>query len=108
MFCPKCNGQMEMRDVRCPHCGYDFPSATPEREKRPILFAYSSFAYVVLAIAIVVLVIACLGFGVYAVVMVVAPHRMRSPDWLDWAVRFFATMVALIVVMRVFDMRPRG
>jgi hypothetical protein len=107
MYCPECGGEMGMREVKCPHCGYDFPSVT-SNERRPILFAYSSFAYVVLALAIVGLSVACLGFVAYAVVMVFSSHRMYSHDWLDWTVRFFATLVALVVVLRVFDIRPRG
>lgn len=107
MFCPKCNGQMEMRDVRCPHCGYDFPSATPEREKRPILFAYSAFAYVVLAVAIIVLALTAVVMAAYGVAVVATSKFMRSDDWLEWAGGLFATLVMLIVVLRVYDMNPR-
>jgi hypothetical protein len=24
-FCPKCGGSLGLKDVICPHCGYDFP-----------------------------------------------------------------------------------
>ena len=33
--CPKCQGELDMKAVVCPHCRYDFPPP-PERKYTPV------------------------------------------------------------------------
>ncbi|MEX2185941.1 MAG: hypothetical protein WD875_04065 [Pirellulales bacterium] len=107
MYCPKCSGEMGMRDVRCPHCGYDFNEIAKDAGERRAGFAYSWFAYFVLVLAIVVVVIGCLGLASYLIIAPLFSDHMRSDDWLGGAMRLFAGLVLLVVLLRVFDVRPR-
>jgi uncharacterized protein YqhQ len=106
MFCPKCNGEMGMRDVRCPHCGYDFAPRDKELAEKGGGFAYSAIAYVALALAIVGVMIS-LAFGViFAVVLMFSSRYIHWTDWMQFALSMFSGFVLLIVLLRVFGMKP--
>ena len=50
-FCPKCQGEIAANEVKCPKCGYDFPSPAPPDERQGL--AYSTFAEICLVIGAV-------------------------------------------------------
>lgn len=105
MYCPKCNGEMGMRDVKCSHCGYDFQPAESESER--LGFAYSAFAYVVLALAIVGAILTCAGTLIAGIYWALDSRYRSWDDWLSFAFALFSGLVLLIVLMRVYDMKPR-
>jgi hypothetical protein len=99
---------MGMRDVRCPHCGYDFAPSDKETTGKSGGFAYSPIAYIALALAIVG-VIFTLAFGVIAaVVTAFSSTYMRWTDWMQVALSLFSGFVLLIVLLRVYGMKPNS
>jgi hypothetical protein len=101
-YCPKCKGEMGVRDVVCPHCGYDFPPPPPS-ESDPTLarsgIAYSALAGLALAIGEFVAGLACILATVSAVAEILRGHLMeglvRDP------ITAFLSLAMLVVFIRV-------
>ncbi len=111
MYCPKCNGEMGMRDARCPHCGYAFDAIGSYVPPRGDGFAYSPFANFALAVGIVAAVIACVAITIGGPLALLA--SLREP-FFDMLVNAFVVTVSfmlcfsnLIVLLRVYEMKPR-
>lgn len=69
-FCPKCNGQMDLRDAKCPHCGYDFPTTQPGADLLSVWAWFALIAVCVVAIVFdfdqwleIAVIVLCLGFA---------------------------------------------
>ena len=85
-FCPECRGPMDQRDVKCPHCGYDFPSTDLESHLLPLWawFAFIAVAFVVIAFELGVwieigAVVLCLVFALLR-----ATWRRWDRYWNRW------------------------
>ena len=50
-FCPNCKGEMQAKDILCPHCGYDFPSPATDSVSRRTGLAYSTLADIALIVS---------------------------------------------------------
>ena len=85
-FCPKCNGAMGLRDAKCPHCGYDFPTTDLESHLLPLWAWFALIAVGVGAIAFgldgwlaLVAYVLCLGFALLR-----AAWRRWDRYWNTW------------------------
>lgn len=108
--CPKCGGEMGMRDVRCPHCGYAFDSIPNSISGRRSGFAYSSLASFILALGTVVVALGAIMsvIAVFVVgVLAIASPRIDLFDWLRTLAGALVNAVVLIVLLRVGDLQSR-
>ena len=95
-FCPKCNGPMEMGEVACPHCGYDFNSGPRLRREGIAYTPLANFA----------LLVGTLAAGLGCLVAVTGSIAgLFQGEWITSLVvcplAFFLQMAMLVVFVRV-------
>ena len=71
-ICPRCRDTMGLKDVRCPHCGYDFPDGHDDRPASPTVVG--TLLRWALALAIFV-------GGLYVLLLTVPFGRSITPLW---------------------------
>ena len=100
--CPKCHGEMNVLDVVCPHCGYDFPDP-PSAENDPALartgIAYSAWAEIALSIGSVAASILCVGSAVGSIVAIFSGQFFQG--LVAGPLSFFLSLAMLVVFIRV-------
>ena len=102
--CPQCKGEMNVTATYCPHCGYDFPLAQPEKPLRRGI-VYNAFADLSLVIGMFV---AAIG-AILALVVIGATLFDRNFRVSFFGVVAFFMQVAMYVVFqRVADMDSRN
>ena len=100
-YCPKCNGELDERDVVClvcPHCGYDFPPE-PDITQRRSGIAYSAWADFALFVGAVVAALVCVGFAIGSVIAVISARFIDG--LLTGPVCFFLSLAMLVVFIRI-------
>jgi hypothetical protein len=106
VHCPKCNGEMGMRDVKCAQCGYDFPATRMQTGDNAGL-AYSGISYIILALAIIVLMLAIFGTAIAGIYWAIDVRSQRWDDWIKMGGAALFELSMLVVLLRVYDMEPR-
>lgn len=95
-YCPKCSGTLDADSVVCPHCGYDFPSGSPDHRRGIV---YSPLATLALATGTVV---AGLGSATAVFVSVEALLNGKRSIGLFWGpLAFFLLLAQMVVFVRV-------
>jgi hypothetical protein len=96
-YCPRCNAKIGLKAVRCPECGYDFPSPTPKKSG----IAYSWLADLALFVGCFCASIYCIAILVGIVV------KTLQGDFFDAFVTaplmFFLSLAMLVVFLRMAD-----
>jgi len=108
-FCPKCNGEMNLADPVCPHCGYDFPNTTTASDRASRRFPYSPFADLALVAASIAAFLGCL------ITLFAAVSAMMTVDGGGFLyalvilpIAFLVQLGNLVVLLRVQDMNKSG
>jgi uncharacterized membrane protein YvbJ len=98
-FCPKCNGVMGTAEIECPHCGYDFESASMQVVSRRAGIAYSPMADIALHISMVSAVCGCVA-SVFVGIASLLHGEILAP-LIYCPIAFFLQLGMFVVFVRV-------